>query len=344
MRDLKKETLQPGKHSYPFSIDLPSSLPSSSIYRVGSGEVGFSIRYKLTARLGLWTKTIPVAVAAKALELGSSPFTLQPTDHAITSVNGSKQGFITVAAHVDATNIPKGERLTISLSCRNNSLVKIQRVELKLVELRNWGPKKGYNKSRLFKDALVKTGDIDLPSLERKNGKSFQIVDTTYRTVEEQNAMHSTMHQDIISGQNSVDLICPFRARDSYSGTLVDIRHYLKIKFITNSFGTQPSVKVPLKVGLPIEIPNRNQLSIKGMDETNKVTLMVSESDINLPIASAVAPLSPSGYDEYERALEPHPPKKELCLDDCVAQGGETAVDFEVDIGGLVPMLPPRNA
>ena len=45
------------------------------------------------------------------------------------------QGNITLAARVKDTHIGRGDRIVVSIACRNDSLVDIQRVELKLQEI-----------------------------------------------------------------------------------------------------------------------------------------------------------------------------------------------------------------
>lgn len=44
LQDLSKHKLVPGTTSFPFAIELPSSLPSSTDYRIGVGEAGFKIQ------------------------------------------------------------------------------------------------------------------------------------------------------------------------------------------------------------------------------------------------------------------------------------------------------------
>ena len=344
--DIKNGTFHPGTLCYPFCIDLPESLPSSSIYRVGLGEVGFHIQYKLTARLGIYTKTSTIPVAAKELLSSKAPFKIQPTTHLITSFGGAKKGLITLACNVDTTNVRKGESLTVSLSCRNESVAKIQRVELKVVELLNWGSKEGYNKSRLFKQTLVKVGGIDLPGVQRESDRKTQLIDATYRTVEEQNAMHTSMDNDLKSSENDVSLECPLRVRDSYAGALIDIRHYLKIKLVTASGTTSPSIKIPLNIGLPAELPGPGGMEVvpfhDGKDKTMAVPMERFAPQL-LPISSSAVSPSPFPYSEKcerERELEPMPPPKVLYSDVLERDDG----NIEVDMSSLIPMLPPQTS
>lgn len=332
--------IKAGKTTYPFCVDLPSSLPSSAVYRVGVGDVGFTIQYKLSARLGFNTKTMHLAIAAAKLERKPTPYIMHPTAESISAVNGSKQGSITYAATVDNTNVQKGDDIVVALSCRNDSTACILRVEVKVVEMLNWGAKDGFKKSRLFKETLVESVGVQLPGVQKKNENNTELIDATYRTVEAQSAMDASLRDDLVSGLNTIKLKCPLRARDSYTGVLVDIRHYLKIKFVTDYYGSgnQPSIKIPLHVGLPEKIPSLVPV-VPEMDPRIPCT-PVDEED--LPVASPV-PISSSlsyDYDQRERALEPMPQQKGSLQYKTAVQADDEG-DVDLDLGNLVPMLPP---
>jgi Arrestin (or S-antigen), C-terminal domain len=290
-RDLAKTRLNPGELSLPFVLDLPHHLPSSSMHRLGVGDVGFQIQYKLRAHMGGCSKSIPVAIAAAALEGPRVPFVMQPTAQPVFSRNGSSQGSVTVAASIYSIHLRKGEKMRVSLCCRNDSLVNIQRVEVKVVELLNWGLKEGYTKTRAHKVTLASIDNLELAGLETRNENKSKLVDGNYPTMEEQIAKYSTMHDDLASGQNSVELEIPMGARDSYMGVLVDIRHYLKVKFVTGTFGSQPFIKIPLKIGLPNDIPRMLVASasstVAKVEEDREVS-GCSDIGRELPLASAV--------------------------------------------------------
>ena len=329
-----------GLHSYPFCLTLPSSLSSSAVYRVGVGDVGFAIQYKLSARLGLNTKTVHLAIASAKLERTPSPYIMHPTAQDISAVNGSKQGSITCAATVDNTNIQKGDDIIVALSCRNDSTAKILRVEVKVVEMLNWGANDGFKKSRLFKETLVESVGVQLPGVQKDNENNTELIDATYRTVDAQNAMNASLRDDLVSGLNTIKLKCPLRARDSYSGNLVDIRHYLKIKFVTDYYGSrnQPSIKVPLHVGLPEKIPSLVPV-VPEMDTRIPCTPADKK---DLPVASPV-PISSSlsyDYDQREREPESIPRQKSHFQHKTAVQAGDEG-DVELDLSNLVPMLPP---
>jgi Arrestin (or S-antigen), C-terminal domain len=353
VRDLTNTGLNPGELSIPFALDLPHHLPSSSMHKLGIGDVGFQIQYKLKARMGgsCYSRSIPVAIAAAALE-GRVPFVMQPTAQPVFSRNnGSSQGSITVAASVNSIHARKGEKIRFSVCCRNDSLANIQRVEVKVVELLNWGLKEGYTKIRANKVTLASIDNLELEGLETKNENKSKVVDANYPTMGEQIAKYSTMHDDLASGKNTVELDIPLGARDSYSGTLVDIRHYLKIRFATGSFGSQPFIKIPLRIGLPNEIPRMTNLALV---DSASLTLAKTEADKEvsgcsgagreLPLASAVQiPLSAdNNNDEHmENYLEP---RKKYNPNTTVTLTGDRQDESKVQtrLQDLVP-LPPSG-
>ena len=344
--DLKGTKLRPGKSRYSFIMDLPKDLPSSTVYRVGSGVAGFNIQYKLSAKFGVTNKTIVVAIAAAKLEKNDAPFIFHPATQLISSVHGSKQGSITYAATVQNTNLQKGEELVVALACCNDSSVIIQRVEIKVVELLNWGSREGYSKSSLFKETLVKEVDVKLPGLQRKNSRKTKIIDACYRTVETQSRLHAAIRDDLVSGRNTVKLEVPFRSRDTVSGTLIDIRHYIKIKFVTNGFGSgsQPSIKIPIHIGLPEDIPTRVFAKANVPDSIT--------ADDDLAEATPV-PSNESSSKDYHQCKEEglrEAARRQMSFittpshqSTSILEAGQQE-EVELDLGNLVPMLPPSKS
>ncbi|CAB9497568.1 Arrestin domain containing [Seminavis robusta] len=349
--DLSRSRLNPGEMRLPFSVNLPGSLPSSSMHRLGVGDAGFNIQYKLTARMGSCHKSIPVAIAAAPLEHQRAPFVMQPVTQPVISVKGKNLGSICVAASVQNIHIRKGEQLRLSLSCRNDSLVKIQRVEVKMVELLNWGLKEGYSKTKVNKTTLANIDDLKLPGLERENANKSNIVEVNHPTMEEQIAKYTSMHDNLASGTSSVELECPIRAKDSYAGVLVDIRHYLKAKFITDTYGVQPSIKIPLKIGLPDEIPRSSIRLTSAAASTKIASVALAElpkerspgcNNNELPLASAVPiPSSPGAKDfAVERAVEPAPSLRPKKVNFHQAVTGQDCFEIETNLQDLIPMVP----
>ena len=342
VHDLTKTRLNPGELSLPFALDLPPYLPSSSMHKLGVGDVGFRIQYKLTARMGGYSRSLPVAIAAAALEGTRAPFVMQPTTQPVFSTNGSTMGSITVAATVHNIILPKGGKISFSVSCRNDSLVNIQRVEVKIVELLNWGLNEKYSKTRAHKVNLACIDNLELTGLEKDSVKKSKVVDANYPTMEEQIKKYSEMHEDLASGSNVVEMEIPMRSRDSYSGMLVDIRHYLKIKFVTGTFGSQPFIKIPLKIGLPNEIP---KMSGVALAELASSTLLEIEHDRNvsgcsgtsreLPLACATPILLPSitNIDQNKVYSEETPLSREQ------DQQHKSAVG-DTSLHDLVPLTP----
>lgn len=369
LRDPNRKVLGPGELILPFALELPECLPSASLHRIGLDSVGFNVQYKLTAKLGNNTKSIPIGLAAAPLKCGNSSFVVHPTQQTIFSMRGSNQGSLTMAASIQNTNIRKGEKARVAVACRNDSLVKIQRVEAKVVELLNWGSKEGYTKTRVNKDSLVKLDNIDLPGVQKENHHNTSIVDSNYRTVNEQKAVCTSIQNDLVSGLNEIEMEVPMRAKDSYPGTLVDIRHYLKITFITRNplFGAQPSIKIPLKIGLPEEIPRVYAFADKS-SEVEKVALpnLSRTNQTILPVASAV-PITThetnnvqtvgyndqvskgtygdhisKDFDQMPREVEPVPVRKALKQRVAIAENGPggKSSDVQLSLHDLVPMVP----
>jgi hypothetical protein len=56
------------------------------------------------------------------------------------------------------------------------------------------------------------------------------------------------MHSEVTSPKNVVVVTMPTTAKDSYSGKLIHITHYLQITLVVKDKPSDPHVKIPIKV------------------------------------------------------------------------------------------------
>jgi hypothetical protein len=142
--------------------------------------------------------------------------------------------------------------LEVSLACRNDATVNIQRVQVKIVELLHWKTGvDGEDRSATEKRVLVDLNDVDLPGLLKSRRDRSEVRDSIKKNSMSLSRDQQDLHEDLLSGYNKILLNIPQGARDTYRGQLVDISHYIKIKLITNSLTDCPFAKIPLKIGFP---------------------------------------------------------------------------------------------
>ena len=255
-----------GTYKLPFEFVLPVSLPSSTQFPNFNGK-SFSgrIQYILVADIGgkLCTQRSFVVVSAPLIP-NTVPCISQPTTTELKQAKILRKGSLTVTTCIENTRVGKGEQLKISVACRNSSTVDIERVQVKLVELIEY---KAQGENTTLKVPLRSIDDINLPGLDRtrmsrelvQSGNSNSILRRSLQSFQSSSrdididtgSIHRQLLQDLLSGQNQFTVHVPISARDTYSGCLIKISHYIKIKFITGSFVDNPFFKLPIVLGTP---------------------------------------------------------------------------------------------
>jgi hypothetical protein len=251
LREAGTNKIKRGTYSLPFEFVVPASSPASTQYPDSKRNFDCRIQYSLLARMGTIRSSRIVDIASTPLPNETVPCLVQPTTYQLKSFGVLKKGSITVGASVADSHIGRGQTLKISIASRNDASVNIERVRVKLMELIDY---KAQEEGNVRKIELNMLNDIDLPCLikarksrsERRQSGRGGFEDNIEATYQE-------IYEDLVSGQNEVDLQIPYSARDTYSGKLMTISHYLKVTFFTTSLVENPSTKIPIRIGNPSE-------------------------------------------------------------------------------------------
>jgi hypothetical protein len=348
----RSEVMQPGSYTFPFSVQLPASLPSSTTYPESNRRNGLRIQYKMLGSIGkLHTKQY-LYIQSAPLPSEKVPAMVRPTSFNLNSMGLFKKGTCTVGASVEDSQVGRGNVLRIHLACINDSTETIRRVELKFVEAKQWQtfPVVHQRSAALV---LKEMKNIDLPGLD-KDKKNRREVRRSNSDPSLQETTYSTIFEALASRENLVQLTVPPQARDSYSGQLIKIWHYLEIRMMTGPMANNPVVTVPIRVGnspraRPI-VQDAIQMHGSSSDQytaTRPEAYAVPQmpyaqetdpapySQSTIPIVSAVAVPVVSG-DTFESARV-HAPQEVIIL------GGDAIiVDEQCDLSDLVPMAPPQ--
>jgi hypothetical protein len=349
----RNELIQPGRYAFPFSVQLPASLPSSTAYP-GTSRLGLRIQYKMIGSIGQLETKRYLPLQSAPLPHEKVPAIVRPTSFNLNSMGIFKKGTCTIGASVEDSQVGRGNVLRIHLACSNDSTETIRRVELKLVEAKQW---KTYPVVRQRSAALVlkEMKNIDLPGLDkdRKNPREVRRSNSDPRL---QETTYSTIFEALASRDNLVMLTVPTNARDSYSGQLIKIWHYLEIRMLTGPMANNPAITVPIRVGSPpllarprVQDATPMHLSSSGEYTSTRPeaeyalpqmaypeeSAFAPQSQSTIPIVSAIAIPAVSG-DTFE-SPRVYAPQEVIVL------GGDAIiVDEQGDLSDLIPIAPPR--
>jgi hypothetical protein len=263
-----------GLYEFPFTIELPSSLPGSVSFNPKC-QSGFSLSYTMLASTGHTngkSKDIHVQPRAAATNTTTTatviPCTIPPTLHKIKVMRTIQKGYIALAAKVDNTVLSSSQKeeegdffdLNLSLSCRNLSTVSIKSVELALVERLSWTvtPRRWTEYSDTSKEiTLWQLPDV-VPlvdglklSLSKQSSSSSASRSIPPADDKQKQLLFADLQKDLASSPNTMAVPIPrtIHARNSYEGTLIKISHVLRVTFYTDTGATNPTVSIPFQVG-----------------------------------------------------------------------------------------------
>jgi hypothetical protein len=280
LREAGNNKIRRGTYSLPFEFDVPVSSPASSQYPAdGKRNFDCRIEYSLLAKIGTFRLSRIVDVASAPLPNETSPCLVQPTTYQLKSCGVLKRGSITVGASVADSYIGRGQTLKISIASRNDASVNIERVCVKLVELIDY---KAQEEEDTRKVELKKLKDIDLPCLIKARKSRSERRENSQGGVEDNiEATYQAIYQDLVSGQNQVDLQIPYSARETYSGKLMTISHYLKVTFFTTSLVQNPSTKIPIRIGNPSQRTGSRPSIPAAPTATSPIATAIAEDHIH---------------------------------------------------------------
>lgn len=273
----KNKNIEPNTYVFPFSIPLPKSLPASRTYEDSQGS--FRIEYNLKLKSGGQGKfpnkrTLDVASSSRADE--AVPCLLQPKPIIPAALGIEGKGPVFLGAHVKDTNVLRGQELQVSLACRNESTLRIDRAVVSLEEEYYYTTKSfgGHGELTIFEREDLKR----LPGI-RVVGLHSSEVDT--KDVDEE-TIARRMFKDLKAKGNIITLRIPETSKESYSGLILQISHYLKFSLFTKTEEeAYPSIIIPIHIGS--EPPAMSQSQI------NFVSDHVSDTArIKFPLATAL--------------------------------------------------------
>lgn len=208
LNDLNQQSkVNSGSYSFPFSIELPDSLPSSFRYgRVAANSC--SVQYKCVASVGGATAHQAFHVRSTPLQDVRIPCFLEPKTEKITSMGVVTKGSITFGVGVDDTHVGIGQELVLSVACRNDTTVDIQHVCVKVVELITWRVESYWETSK--KIELVGMTELNLPGIvRRRKSKEAVHLDKQSGLDALRQSNYQQIYEELSSGRNSIRIRIP---------------------------------------------------------------------------------------------------------------------------------------
>jgi hypothetical protein len=245
---------QKGNYAFPFSFDLPKSLPTSMFH---SGDGGHcSIAYKVKAELkGKWSKRsneVPIQVIAVPPDSEPVPNLVNPTTERIKTCCCADRGSVTFGASIDDTRVGNGEEIKIDMGCKNESATDITSVKAELYESVTW---RGYRHQNFTSKVIAKKEFQKTDLMAKKEKREMQLIRS-----EEKNGIRSPhgnddlfreIYQMLHDGKNSTILSLPMSILHDYAGSCIQVNHLITLTINTPCCSRNPSSSVVLNVVSP---------------------------------------------------------------------------------------------
>jgi hypothetical protein len=231
-----------GQYEYPFKIIIPMGLPGKFGVKHDKDNwikgSWFVVEYFLEARLhregilGCQVKNKHEILLSDppVNHQSKTPSSIEPIIRPVFFCGCYKTGKMTLLANVDTTTILMGDNFQIEYAIRNESTAKVQRIEIVVWEI--------------CKFEARDEGLICLRSLKKKNSSIIhkqQIqVSGGSDYFDSMDSINSLFKADkAITAQVS-------SAYPSYHGRLIDVSHFIELKFITTKLSKNFQIDIPI--------------------------------------------------------------------------------------------------
>lgn len=303
----------PGSYAIPVELQLPGGvLPGSMSCSSGDGSL-CNIQYTLTAQLkgSGWiqdyTATQEVIITALPLSDNPVPFNGQPILEKVAFCCCFNRGHMLFGARVSDTLISRGEAVTVSMSCRNRTTVPIDSITATFIEYIIWNAN-GHSSSQAM--TLVSKNFSPFPGLERM--QSLSLVNDTSPGQDMQD-----IARDLENAKNVATVIAPSTTRDTFTGSLISVRHVLSIVVHAGACITNPTIVIPIEAGPAsaegTTLPSNTSLTTPPQEEpdiTFDFANAMTTSAVYVPSSHAV--IGGAAYEKVDEAKEAAPLSNEL--------------------------------
>ena len=305
LREAGTAKVFPGTYVFPFEIDLPVTLPSSTTGGDGIGNCSIYYRLAVDAYHNGSSQSPKIVksyfnVASAPLPDELAPALVSPRSLRVESF-GVNRGTLGVAARVVDVHVGRGTDLKLYLACRNDATASIYQFKVELVESLEWYGDRSRQSNSSTK-ILAQLSDVDLPGILRGKKDKQEVREDIRRGGVASHELE-WLYGELQSENNMVTLTVPFGCRDTYSGTLIKISHYLKITMFTHAMVSNPSVQIPLRIGFPPRLQRQESPRPLRPSEPAMLPQVSGQSPSSSFATPAFAPTEPAPI----ASAEPYP-------------------------------------
>jgi hypothetical protein len=285
---------QQGNYAFPFSFDLPKSLPTSMFHSGDGGRC--SIVYKVKAELkGKWrnrSNEVEIDVIAVPPDSEPVPTLVNPSTERVKTCCCFDRGSITFGASIDDTRVGNGEEIKIDMGCKNESATDITSVKAEIYESVSWH---GYRHNSFTNKVISKKEFQKTDLMAKKEKREMQIIRSEEkngtRSLSGDDGLFREIYQMLHDGENSTILSLPMTILHDYSGSCIQVSHLVTLTINTPCCSRNPSSSVVLNVVSPKSVeqallnssdstPSAPELP-QGWEADNVFTLPTVSSTIN---------------------------------------------------------------
>jgi len=251
---------QPGQYEFPFQFIVPQDLPSSMFVR--SGQSRCEIRYEMTAYLSKNDRSFSVnpfksnTISSKPLVLqifggrngpvsqhsyGRGPVHFPGHTYPVRCCCCCFRGSMDLSASIDGVDMVPNQNCNVSFRLKNNSRTHVANVVVEVIERVCWRP-------RFREEATNFT--LIRHAIDGKSNSDW---------LTKQQRIMSTMQEFVSLSPSSardtdiVTLRIPNGSRDSYSGNMIQVEHFVRVKVVTNGCClSNPETTVDINVSRPL--------------------------------------------------------------------------------------------
>mmetsp|Transcript_9428 Transcript_9428/g.11927 ORF Transcript_9428/g.11927 Transcript_9428/m.11927 type:complete len:449 (-) Transcript_9428:97-1443(-) len=251
-----------GQYEFPFQFVIPQNLPSTMYCKDGQSRC--EIRYEMNAYLSKTDRSTtsfinpfnsknnirsrPMVLTIFGNDSVSNPYHNQPislpADHfeIYSCCCCIRQGKMELSASIDSGLFIPNQSRVLSFNLKNHSKVDVKEVRIEVIEKVSWRPRFRDNTINFTMAKQVFNGNLNAEW--RSNRPNFH----------DYVSLFPTSGSNTVGSQH-VNLSIPHNSRDTYSGRMIQVDHYVRIKVITpGCCRSNPESTVDIRVTRPSQM------------------------------------------------------------------------------------------
>jgi len=294
------KSIDPGSYAFPFTFMLPPGLPTTMYCSRGPHHC--QVEYLVRAQLRLpGPFSQGGATSSRPFYLSRQPKTdlqyQEPiwVNPAVQKVNFCccfNRGTMCLGAVVQQGIVERGENMSVSFACKNNSKSRLKGVRIQLLETTRWKANSEHaSEVRTLADKYFDELQITGESRDHiPRGDEHRVTQESLKEIYDQ----------LVKGGTETSLLVNPNARDSFVGQLIEVAHSLSIVLCTSIFITSPRLDIPIYVQSSQDASSFSASAAHNSDGhadpiSSRPTLVLPEP---VPMPEDMSPSAPPPYWE----------------------------------------------